>query len=121
MNQNILHSSENNRPERKRNWQDILVTSLMMLLTLGVLGMLLYQQKDLLFSYNWDIRWQFIVLAWIIDGILLVLGTLVFKRYYRNSGQTFFFPNTFQFFLYKHANQETTWKFLVYSLQKQSI
>lgn len=51
-----------------------------------ILGYLVYQNRNLLESYDWKIRWHFVLIAFGIDGVALLLGSIIWSMIMRSLG-----------------------------------
>lgn len=63
-------------PKRKSAVQTIL-TAGTILLSLGILTALIYPQRDMLISYNWNIHWRMVVLTFVVFSINLLVVALI--------------------------------------------
>lgn len=54
-----------------------LLASVMFLISAAILGALFYSQKDILLRQKWELRWQFVVLAFAVYTLTLALVTQV--------------------------------------------
>lgn len=61
----------------REKWVSVVVSVGMILLTAGILGYLLYRQREVLFSYHWKLNWAPLAGAMVIHGSALLIGALV--------------------------------------------
>ncbi|MBN1371481.1 MAG: hypothetical protein JW987_06035 [Anaerolineaceae bacterium] len=47
---------------------------------------MVYQNRNLLESYDWKIRWHFVLIAFGIDGVALLLGSIIWSMIMRSLG-----------------------------------
>lgn len=79
-------------------WVRWLITMLTFALSAGILGYLIYSQRDLLLSHAWAFRWQPVVLAFLIYTIALWMNASVWVSIIKSFGIQLSFKKHFRYY-----------------------
>lgn len=74
----------------------------MMTLTIGVLGLLLYKERDALLSYEWQINWFAVLAAFGVMGIALAVAALTWTLAMRAAGSSVPFATHMNYYVISH-------------------
>jgi uncharacterized membrane protein YbhN (UPF0104 family) len=82
----------------KRSWLRIGLSILTFVAVVLILGYLLYQQRDILLGFDWQINWSFFLLSFLIFGVDLALVAFIWGWILNSLGKQLPFRTHFHYY-----------------------
>lgn len=82
----------------RKRWITVLSSVIMVIITIGVLGFLVYRNKEVLLTFRWEINIFPLIAALGIHGIAMLLGTFVWAGVINVLGAKLHFRQHFRYF-----------------------